>query len=65
MPLHSWVPDCGEKAPVPVTAFLPASLDKLLGIYLLARVATSTVRHDRVDQHAADGDRGGHHRRAP
>ncbi len=37
MPLHSWVPDCGEKAPVAVSAFLPASLDKLLGIYLLAR----------------------------
>ena len=40
MPFHSWVPDCGEKAPVPVTALLPASLDKLLGIYLLARTAT-------------------------
>ena len=40
MPFHSWVPDCGEKAPVPVVAFLPASLDKLLGIYLLARAAT-------------------------
>ena len=40
MPLHSWVPDCGEKALAPVTAFLPASLDKLLGIYLLARAAT-------------------------
>ena len=40
MPFHTWVPDCGEKAPVAVTAFLPASLDKLLGIYLLARVAT-------------------------
>ncbi len=39
MPFHTWVPDCGEKAPVSVTAFLPASLDKLLGIYLLARVA--------------------------
>jgi formate hydrogenlyase subunit 3/multisubunit Na+/H+ antiporter MnhD subunit len=38
MPLHTWVPDCGEKAYAPVTAFLPASLDKLLGIYLLARV---------------------------
>lgn len=38
MPLHSWVPDCGAKAPVSVTAFLPASLDKLLGIYLLVRV---------------------------
>jgi len=39
MPVHSWVPDCGEKAPISVSAFLPASLDKLLGIYLLARVA--------------------------
>jgi formate hydrogenlyase subunit 3/multisubunit Na+/H+ antiporter MnhD subunit len=40
MPFHSWVPDCGEKAPAAVTAFLPASLDKLLGIYLLFRIAT-------------------------
>ncbi len=39
MPVHSWVPDTGEKAPVSVSAFLPASLDKLLGIYLLARAA--------------------------
>ena len=39
MPLHSWVPDCGEKAPLSVSAFLPASLDKLLGIYLLAGTA--------------------------
>ena len=38
MPLHSWIPDCAEKAPLSVTAFLPASLDKLLGIYLLARI---------------------------
>jgi formate hydrogenlyase subunit 3/multisubunit Na+/H+ antiporter MnhD subunit len=38
MPFHSWIPDCTEKAPIPVTAFLPASLDKLLGIYLLARL---------------------------
>jgi formate hydrogenlyase subunit 3/multisubunit Na+/H+ antiporter MnhD subunit len=41
MPLHSWVPDCAEKAPLPVTAYLPASLDKLLGIYLLARISLS------------------------
>ncbi len=39
MPLHTWIPDCAEKAPIPVTAFLPASLDKLLGIYLLGRIA--------------------------
>ncbi|MFA5042770.1 MAG: proton-conducting transporter membrane subunit, partial [Kiritimatiellia bacterium] len=40
MPFHSWVPDCGEKAPAAVAAFLPASLDKLLGIYLLVRLTT-------------------------
>lgn len=39
MPFHSWIPDCAEDAPTPVTAFLPASLDKLLGIYLLARIS--------------------------
>lgn len=39
MPLHTWVPDSAEKAPISVVAFLPAALDKLLGIYLLARVA--------------------------
>jgi len=39
MPFHTWIPDCAEFAPIPVTAFLPASLDKLLGIYLLARIS--------------------------
>lgn len=38
MPFHSWVPQVAESAPVPAVAFLPASLDKLLGIYLFARV---------------------------
>ncbi len=38
MPFHTWIPDCADKAPPPVTAFMPASLDKLLGIYLLARI---------------------------
>ncbi|MFH1022734.1 MAG: proton-conducting transporter membrane subunit [Planctomycetota bacterium] len=38
VPFHTWVPECGEKAPASVGAFLPASLDKLLGIYLLARL---------------------------
>jgi formate hydrogenlyase subunit 3/multisubunit Na+/H+ antiporter MnhD subunit len=37
LPFHTWVPECGAHAPAPVAAFLPASLDKLLGIYLLAR----------------------------
>jgi NADH:ubiquinone oxidoreductase subunit 5 (subunit L)/multisubunit Na+/H+ antiporter MnhA subunit len=39
MPLHSWIPDTAEDAPTPVTAYLPASLDKLLGIYFLARIS--------------------------
>jgi len=39
MPFHSWVPDCAKSAPIPVVAYLPASLDKLLGIYLLARIS--------------------------
>jgi len=37
-PLHTWIPDAAEAAPVPATAFLPAALDKLLGIYLLVRI---------------------------
>ncbi|MGI9321596.1 MAG: proton-conducting transporter membrane subunit, partial [Thiogranum sp.] len=37
VPFHTWVPDFGEKTDAPVSAYLPASLDKLLGIYLLAR----------------------------
>ena len=37
VPFHTWLPGFGEKVDAPVSAFLPASLDKLLGIYLLAR----------------------------
>ncbi len=40
-PLHSWVPDYAETAPASSSALLPASLDKLLGIYLLARICMS------------------------
>jgi formate hydrogenlyase subunit 3/multisubunit Na+/H+ antiporter MnhD subunit len=39
VPLHSWIPAISETAPVPVMAYLPAALDKLLGIYLLARIS--------------------------
>ena len=38
MPGHSWIPDTADAAPVSVAAYLPACLDKLLGIYLLARI---------------------------
>ncbi len=41
MPFHTWIPDAAEAAPIPVTAFLPAALDKLLGIYLFARLCLS------------------------
>lgn len=37
-PVHTWIPDYVEKAPASSSAFLPASLDKLLGIYFLARI---------------------------
>lgn len=39
MPFHTWIPDCAEPAPLPVVAFLPAAVDKLLGIYLLTRIS--------------------------
>ncbi len=38
MPMHSWIPDMAEAAPTSVMALLPASIDKLLGIYLLSRL---------------------------
>jgi formate hydrogenlyase subunit 3/multisubunit Na+/H+ antiporter MnhD subunit len=40
MPFHSWIPAAAETAPATVMAYIPASLDKLLGIYLLTRLAT-------------------------
>ncbi len=48
MPFHSWIPGCAKSAPVPVTAFLPASLDKLLGIYLLARITLNLFVMNKV-----------------
>ena len=39
IPLHSWIPDAASTAPVPAVALLPAELDKVLGIYLLARIS--------------------------
>lgn len=41
IPLHSWLPDVAEDGPAPVTAYLPASVDKILGIYLLAKASLS------------------------
>jgi formate hydrogenlyase subunit 3/multisubunit Na+/H+ antiporter MnhD subunit len=40
-PFHTWVPDYAQDAPASSSALLPASLDKLLGIYFLARLTTN------------------------
>jgi formate hydrogenlyase subunit 3/multisubunit Na+/H+ antiporter MnhD subunit len=39
VPLHTWIPAAAEHGPIPTMALLPASLDKLLGIVLLARAS--------------------------
>jgi len=36
IPLHTWIPSISENAPIVVMAYIPACLDKLMGIYLLA-----------------------------
>ena len=36
IPFHTWIPAISTEAPVSVVAFIPGSLDKLLGIYLLS-----------------------------
>lgn len=40
MPFHTWIPAAAGTAPATVLAFIPASVDKLLGIYLLVRLTT-------------------------
>jgi len=42
MPLHTWIPSASDDAPIAAFALLPAALDKLLGIYLLARLTFET-----------------------
>ncbi len=39
MPFHTWIPDAALDAPVTFMAFIPAAFEKLLGIYLLARIS--------------------------
>lgn len=39
MPFHSWIPDAAVDAPLPFMALVPAAIEKLLGIYLLARIS--------------------------
>ncbi len=39
-PFHTWVPDYSRDTHVEAVVLLPASIDKLLGIYLLAMIVT-------------------------
>ena len=41
IPVHTWIPSMARTAHVPSTALMPAALDKLVGIYLLARMCLS------------------------
>ena len=38
MPFHTWIPDAANDAPMPFMSFIPAAVEKLLGIYLLVRI---------------------------
>jgi formate hydrogenlyase subunit 3/multisubunit Na+/H+ antiporter MnhD subunit len=38
MPFHTWIPDAAIDAPLPFMALVPAALEKLAGIYFLARI---------------------------
>ena len=48
MPLHTWIPETAQRAPLPVAAYLPAALDKLLGIYLLIRIVANSFFLDNT-----------------
>lgn len=37
-PMHTWLPDYAKDSPIEGVALVPAAMDKLLGIYLLARL---------------------------
>ncbi len=39
IPLHTWIPEAAKVVPAATMAYIPASLDKLIGIYLLARIS--------------------------
>ena len=49
-PFHTWVPDYAKDAPASSSALLPASLDKLLGIYFLARMTNGYLYPWRRDE---------------
>lgn len=47
MPFHTWIPDAAIDAPVTFMAFMPASFEKLLGIYLLARITLDLFKLEK------------------
>ena len=46
MPFHTWIPDAAIDAPLPFMAFLPAAIEKLVGIYFLARLSLDMFKSD-------------------
>ena len=36
IPFHTWIPAISEETPISIMSFIPGSMDKLLGIYILA-----------------------------
>ena len=46
MPFHTWIPDAASNAPMPFLPLIPAALEKLLGIYLLARITLDIFKLD-------------------
>ena len=44
MPFHTWIPDAADDAPLPFMAYMPGSIEKLLGIYLLTRICLDIFR---------------------
>ena len=39
LPFHTWIPDAALDSSAPFMAYVPAAIDKLLGIYLLTRIS--------------------------
>jgi formate hydrogenlyase subunit 3/multisubunit Na+/H+ antiporter MnhD subunit len=44
VPFHSWIPEAASETPLAFTAFLPGSLSRILGIYLLIRMTSEMFR---------------------
>lgn len=45
MPFHTWIPDAAIDAPLPFMAMVPAALEKLVGIYFVARFSLDLFKY--------------------